>query len=90
MPKENINDVTADGFRIEVSWLSESQDMSGHLQLATTNKHSEFEFPEERSEGHFSSAVPFDGWHVTLDREGCNRLITSLRHARDKAFGKDA
>lgn len=31
-----------------------------------------------------------DGWHITLDREGCNRAIRALRKARDAAFGADA
>lgn len=35
-------------------------------------------------------AEPFDGWHVTLDRDRINRLIRVLRVARDKAFGPDA
>lgn len=32
---------------------------------------------------------PFYGWHVTLDRDGCNRMIKALRKARDSAFGRD-
>lgn len=30
------------------------------------------------------------GYFVQLDREGINRLIRSLRRARDQVFGKDA
>ena len=30
------------------------------------------------------------GWFVELDRESINRLIKSLRKARDQAFGEDA
>jgi hypothetical protein len=30
------------------------------------------------------------GWYMQLDRDGINRLIRSLRRARDAAFGKDA
>jgi hypothetical protein len=30
------------------------------------------------------------GWFVQLDRDGCNRLIRTLRRARDQAFGADA
>lgn len=30
------------------------------------------------------------GWYTHLTREGCNRLITVVRKARDSAFGKDA
>lgn len=33
---------------------------------------------------------PATGWHVPLDRDGVNRLIRSLRKARDQAFGADA
>lgn len=31
----------------------------------------------------------FDGWHADLDRAGVNRLIRTLRRARDQAFGRD-
>lgn len=30
------------------------------------------------------------GWFVELDRTGINRLIRTLRKARDQAFGSDA
>lgn len=30
------------------------------------------------------------GWFVQLDRAGINRLIHTLRRARDQAFGRDA
>lgn len=33
---------------------------------------------------------PARGWFAHLDREGVNRLIRSLRKARDAAFGADA
>ena len=29
------------------------------------------------------------GQFVTLDRDGCNKLIRTLRRARDQAFGRD-
>ena len=31
-----------------------------------------------------------DCWHSQLDRDGLNRLIKTLRKARDDAYGKDA
>lgn len=42
--------------------------------------------PEETEKGR----EKLDGWHVTLNREGINRLIRVLRRARDSAFGSDA
>jgi hypothetical protein len=33
---------------------------------------------------------PSAGWFVSLDRQGVNRLIRTLRKARDQAFGPDA
>lgn len=36
------------------------------------------------------SLAQFTGLWGTLDREGCNRLIRTLRRARDQAFGADA
>lgn len=30
-----------------------------------------------------------DGFYVTMDRDGINKLIRNLRRARDQAFGRD-
>lgn len=75
MPKDNINCVAIDGMRVEVGW-----EAGKDVQIATTNAHSMLELNGE----------PFNGWFGTLDREGCNRLIRSVRKARDAAFGVDA
>lgn len=48
-----------------------------HVQIATVNT-GEPEMAEVR------------GWHADLDREGINRLIRTLRKARDQAYGADA
>ncbi len=82
MPKENINDLVADGFRAEVSW----QGVNGWVQVASVNTASTLTLPGD-SEG--DPGQPFDGWRVTLDRAGCNRLIKAVRQARDAAFGRD-
>jgi hypothetical protein len=37
-----------------------------------------------------SREMPSEGVFTSLDREGINRLIRSLRRARDAAFGSDA
>ncbi len=74
MPKENINDATTPGFRTEITWSR-----AGHVQMATVNPDSPLRLDDE----------PFDGWHVTLDRDGCNRAIRALRRARDQAYGRD-
>lgn len=34
--------------------------------------------------------APIFGWHTSQDRSGLNRLIKTLRRARDAAFGADA
>lgn len=88
MPKENIDDYTTDGFRVEVLWLNDAEDLSGHVQIATTNKHSEFEFPEVRTEGHYEASEKFFGWSVSLDEQGLDRLISNLKRAKRKAFRK--
>lgn len=99
MPKENVNDHVTPGFRMEIGW---SQD--GHVQVATTNAASPFRFPDEEtiivqgpggeeralSTRSVGPGEPFDGWFVTLDRDGCNRAIRALRKARDAAYGPDA
>jgi len=86
MPKENINCISVDGLRVEVSWSHDK-----YVQLATVNQHSPFTFPRMIVDGaEVEPSEPFNGWHATLDRDGINRLIRSLRKARDAAFGADA
>jgi hypothetical protein len=89
MPKENVNCAAIDGLRTEVSWRADS-----HVQLATANTHSTLRLGEDgRGSDERDETIqgdPFFGWHVTLDRDGINRLIRALRRARDAAFGSDA
>ena len=94
MPKTNINDIASEGWRAEVSWRPEDQDgdTPGHVQVATVNQHSPFEFPAEvreyGPEGQelLSEPEPFDGWRVTLDEAGIDRMIEALITARSAAF----
>lgn len=79
MPKINIDDDVTDGFRLEVGWVPEK-----YVQVATTNAHSKLTIDEG------GTLEAFNGWHVTLDRNGINRAIRALRKARDAAFGADA
>lgn len=83
MPKENTDCAVMVGYRAEVGWQRD-----GHVQIATTNAHSPFtmgsgDTPDDPEE-------LFYGWHVTLDRDGINKLIKDLRRARDAAYGADA
>lgn len=84
MPRENINDIVTDGFRVELGWQRD-----GHVQLATTNAHSQFRLEADDAKSDLDTE-PFYGWHVTLDRDGINKLIRDLRRARDAAYGADA
>lgn len=81
MPKENINCTAMRELRAEVGW-----EQGRWVQLATTNQKSQLTLPGD-NEG--DAPQVFGGWHVTLDREGINRLIRVLRRARDQAFGRD-
>lgn len=85
MPKENIDDLVTKGFRVEVSWMANHQP-DGWVQLATVNQRSTLTLPGDNPG---DPDQPFDGWRVTLDRDGINRAIRSLRKARDAAFGRD-
>lgn len=86
LPKDNINDEATEGFRAEVSW-----NPNGWVQVATVNQRSTLTLPgEQQTSDHQPDPEPFDGWRVTLDRAGVNRMIRSLRRARDAAFGADA
>jgi len=62
--------------RVTVGWSKESE----HVQLAVL----------------MPDGVPLDntspeanGWFAQLDRAGINRLIKTLRKARDEAYGRD-
>lgn len=82
MPKVNVDDQTVSGFRVEVTWGQ------GHyVQVASVNQESEI--PLEVGDTP-ETADTFKGWHITLDRGGCNRLIRAVRQARDAAYGPDA
>ena len=80
MPKCNINDETCPGWRVEVSWRPNNDEHSpntpGHVQVASVNQHSELVLDDK----------PFDGWRVTLDRAGGERMISALHKALDAAF----
>lgn len=88
MPKEYINSRTdADDtfYRgdpapfAEVSWCRHRDDGSHHVQIATL------------AGGDYNEAeTPRPGFYVSLDRDGINRAIRTLRRARDAAFGSDA
>lgn len=99
MPRENIYDEIVDGFRIEVGWAADR-----YVQIASVNQHSTLTLPCEDlppqpsglpANSVTDSAPPggkamlFYGWSVTLDRAGLNRLIRTLRRARDNAYGRD-
>lgn len=85
MPKENIDDVVNRDFRAEVKWVGNHQP-DGWVQLASVNQSSTLTLPGDNPG---DPPQKFEGWHVTLDREGINRLIRSLRRARDAAYGRD-
>lgn len=85
MPKINIQDHHI-GYRVEVGWTARHDDIPGVVQVGTTNEDSPFSFPESDEQ----SALPFNGWFATLEREEINRLIRALRKARDAAYGADA
>ena len=80
MPKEVIgNKWDNEGkfpFWVELTWSKET----GHIQMAT--------LAPSDYEGEPDSLT--NGWYVTLDRHHINKLIKSLRRARDQAFGADA
>lgn len=94
MPKELINDPTQQRWHTKVSWRRkpgldpDDQGTSpGHVQLATVNLDSPFEFPEKDTGDHYEAGERFDGWRVTLDEAGIDRLIKTLHKAKRQAFG---
>ena len=88
MPKELIHDAITGGFRAQVGWGGIAGEDSGYVQVATVNENSDLQLNDHLPEGE--TALPFEGWHVHLDRAGINRMIRALRRARDSAYGADA
>lgn len=81
MPKETVGDLAGTGFRVEVGWRR-----GDDVQIATTNPDS----PLTQDDGDPTEKTSVNGWWVTLDRDGINKLIRDLRRARDQAYGQDA
>lgn len=96
MPKTNINDFTTDGWRVEVSWRQQDDQYEGHVQVASVNTGSPFEFPGDlegygpNGEELRGDPEPTDGWRVTLDPAGIDRMIEALRDAKKAAFPKSS
>jgi hypothetical protein len=95
MPNEKINDHVSQGWYTEVSWRrkpgldpDDQGRASGHVQLATVNALSPFHFPDIDTGDHFEAGEKFDGWRVTLDEAGIDRLIKTLHKAKGQAFGE--
>lgn len=75
MPKETFGDE----IKAVVSWGRGEET----IQVATM-------LPGQQVHVVDSPPSPFDGWYATLgSRAEVNRLIRTLRTARDQAFGRD-
>jgi hypothetical protein len=94
MPKTNINDMVTEGWRAEVSWRAVDDQYEGHVQVASVNTGSTLELPGDlldlgpTGEELRSEREPFDGWRVTLDAAGIDRMIGALVEAKRSAFPK--
>lgn len=85
MPKEIIYGTVLDGFTIKVGWDRDSNIQVASLADEGEKRVRDILAAEERD----PTGRVFDGWYVTLDRDGVNKLIRTLRRARDQAFGRD-
>lgn len=104
MPYEKINNTPSPGApdpsHVRVQWEHERE-----VQIAVLNPDSGFDWsmlnpiPTRYSSQGFTVEAPalaqqhepakFDGFWITLDRYNLNRLIRTLRRARDTAYGRD-
>jgi hypothetical protein len=79
MPKEIVlsADPLHDGEEVEglvqVGWNVEAE----YVQVATFSR------------AMVTHETIWDGFYVSLNRDGINRLIRNLRRARDQAYGRD-
>ena len=67
--------------------VAERGSAPGHVQIATVNLDSPFEFPEREHGTSWEAGERFDGWRVTLDEAGIDHLIKTLHKAKRQAFG---
>lgn len=106
MPHENIRSIDGQHNRAQVIWRPAANTAHayddpepGYVQVMTEDPDSPARFPEQRvsADGKTGETLwgpdhgePCTGFAITLDRDGCNRLIRAIRRARDSAFGADA
>ncbi len=89
LPKENIDARPgADENRIELAWVPETAENSGFVSLRTVDRN-QFVMGEAVQGVSMTMSTMAPAFPVDLDRAGINRLIRSLRKARDSVFGRD-
>jgi hypothetical protein len=81
VPKERINDL-AGMYDTIIGW-----DTDGAVQIGIETH--DGRSVAEHLTGGGETPADFRGLWGTLDRAGVNRLIRTLRRARDQAFGRD-
>ncbi|MCX5066639.1 hypothetical protein OOJ91_12195 [Micromonospora lupini] len=84
MPKETINDQSG-MYDVQVGWQPSP---TGSVQLGVES-HDGRSIAEHLT-GENETPANFTGLWGSLDRDGVNRLIRTLRRARDSAYGADA
>jgi hypothetical protein len=82
MPKEMIQD-EAQMYDVHVGWGREQ------VQVGVETHGGESLVEKLGEGGKDTDAAQFRGVWGTLDRQGVNLLIRTLRRARDQAFGRD-
>lgn len=89
MPKEHIY---AENYGRELTDLSTGKPVTPEYPLVVVEWAREKGFVQMVTGrcGEPSTMRDIEGWYLCLDREGINRLIRTLRKARDQAFGADA
>lgn len=98
MPRERTYDTVGHdpdnpGQGVEVSWWPEREGIAGHVQLGTgafETRDPSVIASREAPDGDDMTQIPQERRFVTLDRAGINRVIRTLRRARDSAYGADA
>ena len=84
MPRENVRSTCYSNIRLVVTWSKDGVALSGEDKLTRLVDVGIEEWPE----GATNVDVP-EGIYTHLDRDAINRLIRSLRRARDQVFGRD-
>lgn len=74
---------------LHVGWMPSGETGEGHVQLCIEVDRRYTDFAAKQTDDVVGKGSPLKIWSESLDRVQLNKLIRTLRNARDKAYGRD-